>query len=174
MKRNVVHGITRGSLTLDVQEWEWSARLTSDLDQTEPSLLLSLPRGLFLAHDREMRRVGARSGPAVRSDAEYVSEVWGFTRADRDDVLEISEIPLVRVRLASDRLAVDLADCPWLLGRGPLTLPEEWRQPGTDRWCLLGICFGVDLEAPDAGERFLYELADGGAVLGQVKTVTKL
>ncbi|WP_055494475.1 hypothetical protein [Streptomyces sp. TP-A0356] len=174
MKRNVIHGYARGSLTLDVREDEWSARITTALDETDPALLLSLPRGLFQAHDREMRRAGACAGTALDSDTEYLSTVWGFTRADGDGVSEIAEVPLVTVRVSGNRLAVDVADFPWLIGRAPLALPEEWRRPGDDRWCLLGICFDVDLDASDAEERFLSELAAGDAALGEVNIVTKL
>lgn len=171
MSRNAVPGDTRGSLFLDVRESDWSAGISDEVDETEPVLLLSLPRGLFLAHEEEMRRSGAARGPAVSSDTEYLSTVWGFTRTDRDDMTEIADVPLVTVGLSGGRLSVRVAGCPWLFGRAPSGLPRSWRCPSGGVPVLLGICFGVDLGGPGAGDRFLSELADGEAVLGQVDIV---
>ncbi|GKQ34427.1 hypothetical protein [Streptomyces sp. A012304] len=175
MKReNAVRGKTRGSLTLDVRKCEWSARITDAFDPAGASLLLSLPRGLFVAHDREMCRAGASGGPAMRSDLDYLSGVWGFTRPHGDEMTEISEVPLLSVRVREQGLAVDLAGYPWLFGDLPGAVPPEWFLPGVGSSCLLGICFDVNLAAPDADDQFWTELGDGKAVLGQVNVVGDL
>ncbi|GGN67292.1 hypothetical protein GCM10011579_039690 [Streptomyces albiflavescens] len=142
--------------------------MSGGLDPTGATLLLSLPQDLFVSHDREMCQAGAYPDPAVDSDTEYLSSVWGFTRLDRDDVIEVGDVSLVSLRVTQDGLAVDLAGYPWLLVREPMHIPDEWARTGGEASCLLGICFDLDLEAPDADERFLSELALGKATLGQV------
>ncbi|MFB0626823.1 hypothetical protein [Streptomyces sp. AB3(2024)] len=167
------HGETSDVLTLAVREGEWSVRISTGLDPSEPSLLLSLPRGLFVRHDGAMRRLGAHSGPAVESDPEYLSALWGFTRLGHEgDLAEIDEVPLIGIRALARGLSVDLAGCPWLAHPGPLDVPEEWRSAGGQGSCLLGICFELDLCAADADERFLQEASQGRAVLGQVSVVS--
>ncbi|MCX4763814.1 hypothetical protein OG562_23165 [Streptomyces sp. NBC_01275] len=177
-RKNAVRGNTHGSLVLDVRDREWSARMTYILDQAGPALLLSLPRGLFLAHDQEMSQAGAGTGPQLEDDVEYLSAVWGFTRLDGDQTTEIADTPLIGVRPAEEGLAVDLAGYPWLFVDGLPTVPEEWTRPAAgseaESSCLLGICFGVDLRAPDADMLFLSELGSGNAALGQVNVVKRM
>ncbi|MFH8802173.1 hypothetical protein ACH4F6_21625 [Streptomyces sp. NPDC017936] len=167
-QENAVRGKIWGSLTLDVPEHEWSARISDVIDPLEPTLLLSLPRGLFVAHDREMCRAGACGGPAMESDLDYLSGVWGFTRLHRGEMAEIAEVPHVSVRLGERGVAVDLAGYPWLLGGRSWDVPEKWAALGSGTSCLLGICFDVNLGEPDAEDRFWSELDSGKAVLGQV------
>ncbi|MGW0704886.1 hypothetical protein ACWD4G_02735 [Streptomyces sp. NPDC002643] len=148
--------------------------MTGVFEQAGPALLLSLPRGLFLAHDREMNRAGACAGPELESDAEYLSAVWGFTRITRDEVTEIAGTPLISVRPAQDGLVLELAGYPWLFVDGPMVVPEEWTRPREENLCLLGVCFGVDLHMPDSDLLFLSELGAGQAALGQVNVVKRL
>ncbi|MFD7712218.1 hypothetical protein ACFV6E_38875 [Streptomyces sp. NPDC059785] len=169
MKRDhAVRRKSRGSLALDIQRREWSARITEAIDPAGAALLLSLPRGLFVAHDGEMRRVGAWNGDAIPTDLDYLTGVWGFTRLRGDELAEIAEVPLVSVRVDEQAFSVHLSGYPWLLGGGSWTVPAQWTVPGGGS-CLLGICFDTDLGMSDADDYFWSDLAEGKAVLGQVK-----
>ncbi|MFG2330117.1 hypothetical protein ACGFMM_10870 [Streptomyces sp. NPDC048604] len=172
MKRqNAIRGNLQGSLVFDVRGHEWSARATGVFDTVGPALLISLPHGLFLAHDREMGRVGARVGPALESDAEYLSEVWGFTRILGDEAAEIVDTPVIGVRPTREGLVLELAGYPWLLVDAQTADPEDWMRMEAESFCLLGVCFGIDLDAPDSDLAFLSELSTGTAALGQVQVM---
>lgn len=163
-------GTTTGALVLDVPDDRWSARISCSPGLGETSLLLSLPRGLFVAHDAAMCRLGAYPGPVVESDAEYLSDVWGFTTCSFEGhVQEVGEVSLITVRNDPRGFVVELAGVPWLVRDRPLQAPALPGASAPEPLSLLGICFGVDLDAFDGEERFMGELACGQAVVGQVR-----
>lgn len=167
------YGGTHSALTLGVPEGAWQARLTtwgsgSHLLEAEQTVVLSLPTGLFVEHDAAMRRMGAHRSPVARSDAEYLSDVWGFTRLGGEDCAEIGDVPHVALGMRPRGIVVELSGVPWLYrSMSGIPAAERERLVG-EAGVLMGICFDVDIESGGADERFMSDLADGEAVLGQV------
>lgn len=168
---NAIPGKTRGTLTLDVRKDDWSLRISYGLDLGGAALLLSLPSGLFVAHDREMSRAGACSEPTAATDADFLVDMWGFTRVAGCELAEIADVDLLSVGVSERGVSVSLADCPWLLADVEAELPAEWLTAEGETSCVVGLCFDADLRTEGAEDLFWSQLEDGQAVLGQVNVI---
>ncbi|GHE07335.1 hypothetical protein GCM10010339_52020 [Streptomyces alanosinicus] len=171
---NAIPGKTWETLTLDVRKTDWSVRITHALDPGGASLLLSLPSGLFVAHDREMSRAGAGSGRTAVSDTDFLVGMWGFTRVTGDELTEIGDVAVLGVGVREGGLAVSLAGYPWLLADAGTEIPAEWAAPGAAASCLVGICFDIDLAVAEADDLFWSQLIEGQAVLGQANVMLRM
>ncbi|GGO98033.1 hypothetical protein [Wenjunlia tyrosinilytica] len=159
------------ALVLEVSDERWSSRICSLPDGEAAAVLVSLPSGLFVAHDAAMRRTAGFPAPAVSGDVEYLTGVWGFTDCSGSGWSEVADVPLIRLQASRFGLTVELSGWPWLVRQGYEPVPASWIREASEGSCLLGICFGTDLYAADAEEQFMNSLLAGEAVLGQVGTV---
>lgn len=170
MKRPGDSSATAASLVLEVPAARWQSRLCWWADAGGPALLLSLPRGLFTAHDEAMQRIAGFPGRPMANDVEYLTAVWGLASGREGEILEIPEVPLVQARVGMRQVALELSGWPWLVHeqRGPL--PQRWVAQVLEEGCMLGLAFDLDLEGEECEEVFFDRLADGRAALGQVQT----
>ncbi|WP_431783873.1 hypothetical protein [Streptomyces chumphonensis] len=157
---------------LGIPDEAWSVRVCGGTTGGgEPMLLLALPHGLFTAQDVAMAALGARPGPVVaRDDVRFLTEAWGFTAAGTDeDVLEIADTALVRPWVSGSGVTVTVAGVPWLVRGTPVPGADAWGSAACgEEGGLLGVCFDLDLDAPDAEDRFFSAFLDHEAVLGHV------
>ncbi|WP_340560105.1 hypothetical protein [Streptomyces sp. GSL17-111] len=162
---------TTGLPLLGIPEEAWSVRVCGGTTGGgEPMLLLALPHGLFTAQDVAMAALGARPGPvAPRDDVRFLTDVWGFTAAGtEEEVLEIADTALVRPWVSASGVTVTVAGAPWLVRGTPVPGADAWGSVSGEEGGLLGVCFDLDLDAPDAEERFFSAFLDQEAVLGHV------
>ncbi|WP_369201012.1 hypothetical protein [Streptomyces sp. PU-14G] len=171
-------GRTIDGLLLEVREDEWNAYIPGwELadDSACPVVLLSLPGSLFLTHDAAMESWGAHDGPAFRSDAEYLSEVWGLTALGASGTpTEVADVPLLTLRVLPDGLAVELAGYPWLFRTLSPPAAAGWRKATREGWCLLGICLDMDLDEADAEDKLLSEPFERETLFGIVKVLSAM
>lgn len=166
-----------GAFVPRVPDNRWSTLLSYRPEDEGLLVLLSLPAGLFARHDAALRRLAGpldeaagRPGGAGPDDPDvrYLADAWGFTALpDNGSAQEVADVPHLAVAIGTDGLEVRLSDRTWLAA--PAAPPHELRTAAAHAGaCLLGVCFDLDLDDPDADQDFWDALAEGRAVLGQV------
>jgi hypothetical protein len=154
---------------VDVADDCASSSLVHSSDRGGAFTLVSVSPGRFLADPSAARRRVGAGGPALDSDIDYLTSIYGFSSFPMDvESLEIPHVAHASVTANPAGLTLSFARGPRLVAGLRGQVHPEWVQEAAGGSTVLGICVGVDL-ATEGVDGFFAALDANRAVLGEVR-----